>query len=180
MRADRHAAELERFLTERGERLLQAAVLLGGSREAGEDLLQGALERMLRHWRRIEGDPEGYLRRTLHNLATDGWRRQHTRRNLVRRLGPATKAASTDLTAEVDLRDALVRLLAKLAPRQRSVIVLRYWEQLSEAETADVLGCSAGTVKSAASRGLARMRELTQSWPAADAGIHGTGRDDHE
>ena len=179
MRADRHVAELERFVAERGEPLLQAAVLLTGSREAGEDLLQGALERMLRHWRRIEGDPEGYLRRTLHNLATDGWRRQRTSRNLLRRLAPQTQVAASDGTAGVDLRDALVQLLAQLPARQRSVLVLRYFEQLSEAETAAVLGCSAGTVKSAASRGLARMRDLAGAWPVTGAGLHGTRRDDH-
>lgn len=181
MRRDEHAAELERFLAERGEPLLRTAVLLAGGREAGEDLLQGALERMLRHWRRIEGDPEGYLRRTLHNLAADGWRRQRTRRNLLRLLTPAAEAATGDVMAEVDLRDALVRLLAQLPARQRSVLVLRYFEQLSEAEAARVLGCSAGTVKSAASRGLARLRELAASWPAEALGLHSTdaGRGGH-
>jgi DNA-directed RNA polymerase specialized sigma24 family protein len=67
----------------------------------------------------------------------------------------------TDPAAQVDLRDALVRLLDQLPPRQRAVIVARYWEQLTEAETAAVLGCSAGTVKSATSRGLRRLRELS-------------------
>jgi DNA-directed RNA polymerase sigma subunit (sigma70/sigma32) len=71
--------------------------------------------------------------------------------------------------AEVDLRDALVRLLAQLPPRQRAVIVLRYWEQLTEAETAALLGCSAGTVKSATSRALQRLRDLAESWPDASA-----------
>jgi RNA polymerase sigma-70 factor (sigma-E family) len=174
MRRDGHAEELQRFLTERGEPLLRAAVLLAGGRDAGEDLLQSALERMLRHWHRIDGDPEGYLRRTLHNLATDGWRRQRTRHNLLRELRPAAATVAGDDMAGVDLRDALVRLLAQLPARQRSVLVLRYFEQLSEAETAQVLGCSAGTVKSAASRGLARMRALTESWPAAGAVIPGT------
>jgi DNA-directed RNA polymerase specialized sigma24 family protein len=60
------------------------------------------------------------------------------------------------------------------------VIVLRYWEQLSEAETAQILGCSAGTVKSAASRGLARMRDLAGAWPVTATGMHGTERGDHE
>jgi RNA polymerase sigma-70 factor (sigma-E family) len=173
MGRDGHAEELERFLAERGEHLLRAAVLLAGSREAGEDLLQTALERMLRHWRRIEGDPEGYLRRTLHNLATDRWRRQRTTGKLLRRLERAADPVAGDDIAGIDLRDALVRLLAELPARQRSVIVLRYWEQLSEAETAQVLGCSAGTVKSAASRGLARMRAFTQAWPTADAPVPG-------
>jgi Sigma-70, region 4 len=62
-----------------------------------------------------------------------------------------------------------VRLLVQLPPRQRAVIVLRYWEQLSEAETAALLGCSAGTVKSATSRALQRLRELAESWPDAGA-----------
>src|SRR5450432_1155517 len=71
MEADRAVADLELFLAERGQPLLRTAVLLTGSKEAGEDLLQAALERLLRHWRTIEGNPEGYLRRTLYNLATD-------------------------------------------------------------------------------------------------------------
>jgi DNA-directed RNA polymerase specialized sigma24 family protein len=74
MAADRSAAELERFLAERADHLLRTAVLLTGSKEAGEDLLQTAVERLLRRWRRFDGDPEGYLRRTLCNLATDGYR----------------------------------------------------------------------------------------------------------
>ena len=68
-------AELERFLTDRADHLLRAATLLTGSREAGQDLLQTALERLLRHWPTLDGDPEAYLRRTLYNLATDRYRR---------------------------------------------------------------------------------------------------------
>ena len=71
---------LERFVAERGDRLLHTAALLTGSRADGEDLLQSALERLLRHWRRIDGDPENYVRRTLYNLAADRWRRQRVRR----------------------------------------------------------------------------------------------------
>jgi RNA polymerase sigma factor (sigma-70 family) len=76
--------------------------------------------------------------------------------------------------AEVDLRDALVRLLTRLPPRQRSVIVLRYWEQFSEAEAAELLGCSVGSVKSAAARGLARLRELSElsgPWQGIEVGL---------
>ena len=76
MADDRVVAELERFLTDRAEPLLRTAMLLTGSREAGQDLLQTALERLLRHWPALDGDPEAYLRRTLYNLATDGFRRQ--------------------------------------------------------------------------------------------------------
>ncbi len=110
MAQDHAAGELERFLAERGDRLMLTAVLLTGSREAGQDLLQAAIERLLSHWRTLDGDPEAYLRRTLYNLAADGARRRGRlqRKLLLLRAGTP---ASADATAEVDLRDALVRLL---------------------------------------------------------------------
>ena len=161
MARDREGAELEQLLADRGPSLLAAAIALAGSRPDGEDLLQAALERVLRKPRRIETDAEGYLRRVLYNLAADGWRRRGTwRQKLLPVLRAETSAAGPDPTGQVDLRDALVQLLSQLPPRQRAVIVLRYWEQCSEAETAALLGCSEGTVKSAASRGLAQLREL--------------------
>jgi RNA polymerase sigma-70 factor (sigma-E family) len=163
MAADRSTAELEGFLAERADHLLRTAALLAGSREAGEDLLQTAVERLLRRWRRFDGDPEGYLRRTLCNLATDGYRRAGRWRAKERLLRTGL-AQPPDPTGDVDLRDALVRLLVQLPARQRAVLVLRYWEQLSDAETAAVLGCAEGTVRSTASRGLARMRELADDW----------------
>ena len=168
MAADRSVAELERFLTERADHLLRTAVLLSGSKEAGEDLLQTAVERLLRRWRRFDGDPEGYLRRTLCNLATDGHRRAGRWRQKERLLRNGLRPA-TDTTGEVDLRDALVRLLVQLPVKQRAVLVLRYWEQLTDAEAAAVLGCPEGTVKSAGSRGLTRLRELADDWNDASA-----------
>jgi RNA polymerase sigma-70 factor (sigma-E family) len=162
MARDRGGADLEKLLAGRGRQLMGTAIALAGSRQDGEDLLQAALERVLRKPRQVDADVEGYLRRVLYNLATDGWRRSGTWR---RKLVPVLRAAETapDDTELVDLRDTLVRLLAQLPPRQRAVIVLRYWEQRTEAETAALLGCSEGTVKSAASRGLQRLRELTVS-----------------
>ena len=164
MADDAAERELERFLAERADGLMRTAVLLTGSREAGQDLLQTALERIIRHWRRLDGDPEAYLRRTLYNLAADGFRRQGRLQRKLLLLRPVTQPPA-DPTAEVDLRDALVRLLLRLPPRQRAVLVLRYWEQLTEAETAEVLGWPEGTVKSAAARGLQRLRELAGDWP---------------
>src|SRR5215471_1505280 len=105
MAPDGAVADLESFLAERGDALLRTAVLLVGSREGGEDLLQAALERLLRHWRKIEGDPEGYLRRTLYHLAADNWRQQRAWRKRLRLLQPGAAAAVMDGTAEVDLRD---------------------------------------------------------------------------
>jgi len=161
--ADTAVADLELFLAERGDYLLRTAVLLTGSREAGEDLLQTALERLLKRWATIEGNPEGYLRRTLYHLAADRWRQQAAVRRQLRLLWPGVATVVADPTAGVDVRDSLVRLLMQLPKRQRAVIVARYWEQLTEAEAAQTLGCSIGTVKSATARGLSRLRELSGS-----------------
>lgn len=175
MAAERSTVELEHFLAERADHLLRTAVLLTGSREAAEDLLQTAVERLLRHWGRFDGDPEGYLRRTLCNLATDGYRRT-CRWRQKERLLRADLRETQDATGEVDLRDALVRLLLQLPAKQRAVLVLRFWEQLTDAEAAAVLGCPEGTVKSAVSRALTRMRELAADWndTAATCGWNGT------
>jgi RNA polymerase sigma-70 factor (sigma-E family) len=163
MASDERIARLEEFLAERGRPLLRVAALLGGGPEAGEDLLQAALERLLRHWREFEGNPEGYLRRTLYHLAADDWRRQRRWRDRLPRLHGADRGIAADGSVQVDQRDELFRLLLQLPPGQRAAIVLRYWEDLSEAEAGEVLGCSVGTVKSATSRGLARLRELTSA-----------------
>jgi len=166
MDAEQPVAILEELLAAKGEHLLRTAVLMTGSQEEGEDLLQAALERVFRRWRAVSGDPEGYLRRTMYHLAADGWRRKRAWRARASLLGhPGTQPDATDA---VDRRDHLVRLLRELPPRQRTAIVLRYWEELTEAETAQVMGCSPGTVKSATSRGLQRLRELTAADEATD------------
>jgi RNA polymerase sigma-70 factor (sigma-E family) len=160
---NQRAGQLERVLAERGDRLMAIAIALCGNRADAEDLLQAALERMLRHRPGVTLDIEAYLRRTLYNLAADGWRRRGTWKQ---KLLPVLRAesvttAAPDPATQVDQRDALVRLLGQLPPRQRAVIVLRYWEQRSETETAALLGCSEGTVKSAAARGLQHLRQLS-------------------
>ena len=175
MAAERNLVELEDFLAERADHLLRTAVLLTGSKEAGEDLLQTAVERLLKRWRRFDGDPEGYLRRTLCNLAIDGQRRAGRWREKERLIGAALREAH-DATGAVDLRDALVRLLVRLPAKQRTVLVLRYWEQLSDAETAAVLGCPESTVRSVAWRGLARLRELADEWNDTTATCDRNGR----
>ncbi|GAA0935561.1 SigE family RNA polymerase sigma factor [Virgisporangium aurantiacum] len=154
---------LEALVAERGNALLATAVLLTGSRAAGEDLLQSALERLMRSWNRVREDREGYLRRIMYNLAVDDWRRRRRRPEVF---GTEERAGPADPGSAVALRQTLVAALAQLPPRQRAVLVLRYWEQRSEAETAEMLGCSIGSVKSTASRGLARLRDLTATWEA--------------
>jgi RNA polymerase sigma-70 factor (sigma-E family) len=158
---------LGRLLAERGNHLLHTAIALTGNRPDAEDLLQAAVERLLRRHRRVD-DLEAYLRRVLYNLAADGWRSRgvwHRWRTLLPSQ-PET-ATAPDPVSTVDLRDALFRALRELPPRQRTVLVLRYWEQLTQTETAALLGCSEGTVKSTASRGLVRLRELTAAWHEA-------------
>lgn len=163
---------LEAFVAERGQSLLATAALLAGGREEGQDLLQEGLERLMRNWHRLQGDPEGYLRRTLYHLAVDHWRRRA--RRAATRLPPAPQ--TSDGVDRVPLRAALVAALAALPPKQRAAVVLRYWEQFTESEAADVLGCSVGTVKSNASRGLARLRELTAPWLVETASSEGALR----
>jgi RNA polymerase sigma-70 factor (sigma-E family) len=157
------AGELEQFVAVRRDHLLRTATMLAGSREAGEDLLQTALERLLGRWQSLDGDPEGYLRRTMANLAVDGYRR---RRRWERRLPLLSSGivVAADPMSRVDLRDSLVRAMLRLPPRQRAVLVLRYWEQMSEAEVAAQLGWPQGSVKSATARGLERLREIAAAW----------------
>jgi RNA polymerase sigma-70 factor (sigma-E family) len=164
-------AGLDAFIAERGDALLATATLLAGGRDAGQDLLQAAIERLLRQWHRVDGDPEGYVRRILYHLAVDTWRRRARRPEVVVSID---RGSQPDATDQFDLRDALIRALALLPPRQRAVLVLRYWEHLTETEAAERLGCSIGTVKSSTSRGLARLRELTAEWAPA-----GQTTDDH-
>lgn len=148
----------EQFVAARGSALLRTALLMcGGSRPDAEDAVQGALEKAYRHWGRVEGDPEPFVRRILVNLLISRARRWKVLREVQMAEPPEQSVPAADDT--VVLRDVLIHELYRLPPRQRAVMVLRFWEDLSEAETAAVLGCSVGTVKSQASRGLVRLRE---------------------
>lgn len=161
------AAALEQLIAVRGAHLTRTAALLAGGREAGEDLLQTALERLLSRRRPLEGDPEGYLRRIMANLVIDGARRRGSWQRKLALLRPVTAVPQDPMTV-VDLRDALVRAVLQLPPRQRAVVVLRYWEQMSEAEAAAELGWPEGTVKSTLARGMGRLREIAGSWESVE------------
>ncbi|OHV37848.1 MULTISPECIES: SigE family RNA polymerase sigma factor [Pseudofrankia] len=164
MRADGDAS-FEQFVADCAERLLLSAVLLvGGDWAAGEDLLQGAFERTYRHWGRMnDPKPEAYVRRALVNAATSRWRRLRARVSEVPLLADDDWAANpadqgADPADQLAAHEALIRALRTLPPRQRAVLVLRYFDDLPEADVAATLGCSVGTVRSQTSRGLAKLR----------------------
>ena len=167
----------ERFVAAEGSSLLRFAYLLAGGREAAEDLLQSALERCYRQWRRVERTdrPDRYVRRVLANAAVDRWRLR--RRTPELPLSAAAEPVTIDGIEALLARDELLRALRTLSPRQRVVVVLRYVEDLSEVDTAAVLDCSVGSVKAHASRGLARLR-LALTDDAVPAHPRGA-RDEH-
>ncbi|MEV0201729.1 SigE family RNA polymerase sigma factor [Nonomuraea sp. NPDC050691] len=143
------------FVAARATSLLRVAYLACGDQAEAEDLLQTALERTYRNWHRVRHDsPEPYVRRVIVNAAISRARRRAILRIVPTRTLPEAPARSAD----ADLRNVLMDALRGLPPRQRAVVVLRYWEDLSEAQTAEVLGCTVGTVKSQASKALGKLR----------------------
>jgi RNA polymerase sigma-70 factor (sigma-E family) len=175
VRARQTEVSFEDFVRARSGSLLRTALLLTGQNRAeAEDLLQIALERAYRHWPRISGSegPERYVRRILARASAERWRRLSRRpEQAMPAAGP--EAGVADRTGQIADRDYLLRALAALPPGQRAVLVLRYFDDLSEAETADMLGCSLGTVKSQAARGLARLRVTADSPVALPTGRAG-------
>jgi RNA polymerase sigma-70 factor, ECF subfamily len=146
------------FVGARMPALLRYAHVLTGDRSRAEDIVQHALAAAYRHWRRVTPDgAEAYVRHAILNT-TLSWRRRAS----VRRERPVDVVPEPALEgasrASYEERDAMWRALATLPARQRAVLVLRYYEDLSEAEIARTLGVAAGTVKSQAARGLARLR----------------------
>ncbi len=153
---ERDERAFEEFVSRSGNRLLRNAILLVGDPGVAEDLLQGALERTYRHWSQVStGHPEAYVRRVLVNAAASRWRRRRIREVPLEAAHDIGRTYDPD---RLSLRDGLTRALMALPVRQRAVLVLRYFEDMSEMEVALTLGCSLGTVKSQASRGLARLR----------------------
>ena len=151
--------EFDAFVRGRSPALLRSAYLLTGDQYLAEDLVQSALARTHRSWRRLRdtGNAESYTRRTMYHLQVSWWRRRRVVEAFPGEL-PDTRSAD-DPIAGTDLRLLLRAALARLSPRQRAVLVLRYFEDLSVEETASALGCSTGTVKSQAARGLATLRK---------------------
>lgn len=150
----RDRSAFDAFVGSSSSRLLRTAYLLCGDRGHAEDLVQTALMRTARQWRRARDAPEAYARRVVINLAKDRWR-QLSRRPTEAPL--ATDLPEPEMEAVAD-REVLLRATRQLPDGQRAVLVLRYLDDLSVEETAAVLGCSTGTVKSQTSRALENLR----------------------
>jgi len=154
--------EFLEFVKSRAAPLHRMAYLLCGDWHLADDLVQETLAKSFRHWQRVQraGNPDAYVRRMLVNEARRHWRRH---RNAA---GPvdltAREPGVPDDAAAVTNRVALFQALLSLPARQRATVVLRYLEGMSERETADVLGCGEGTVKSQTSRALGSLRTFLE------------------
>ncbi|GLW99658.1 SigE family RNA polymerase sigma factor [Microtetraspora sp. NBRC 16547] len=153
---DRHD-DFREFVRARQQALMRTAYLLMGDAHLAEDLLQNVLTKVVGHWSKLsrDGNPEAYTRKALVNEYIS-WRRRF-RRELPSADPPERGASHDDATLD---RIVLRQALAKLTRKQRAVIVLRFWEDLTEAQTAATLGCSIGNVKSQTHHALARLRAL--------------------
>lgn len=159
--------DFDEFVAGNLEQLLRTAYLITWDAGEAEDLVQECLFKVARRWPRVRGmaQPGGYARRILVNLALDAARGRARRRAELDEAPLVADGPARDLLVGLETRAELLDALARLTPRQRAVLVLRYFNDLSEAETAEVLGCSPGTVKSNTSRGLARLREVLAPIP---------------
>lgn len=156
MGATRDEPAFDAFVVARGQRLLHTAYLLTHDQQLAEDLVQTALAKAWGRWARIEDEPEAYVRRIMAHTYASWWRRRWRGEAPHERLPEHPVRA--DEGDDADTRHDLWSALGRLAPRQRAVLVLRYVEDLTEAQTATALGVSVGTVKSTAHRALARLR----------------------
>jgi RNA polymerase sigma-70 factor (sigma-E family) len=165
------AAAFDDYVRRNGQRLVRTAYLLTGDRNAAEDIVQNAFTSVLTSWRRLRdvSNLDAYMYSAVVNARTRWWQR-----------GPRAEIPSAALPeradggglGRVDEYDEMMTALGHLAPRQRAVLVLRFYEDLSEADVAAILGCSQGTVKSQTARALERLRTamIKIRTPVPDAG----------
>lgn len=148
----------EEFVTFRSAKLLRAAYQLTHDWTQAEDLMQTALAKAWGAWSRLSGeaDPEPYVRKIMFNTYASWWRRRWNCEDPTAEMPESAQAPAAD--ARIGDQDAVWRALGKLPRKQRAVIVLRYFEDMSEAQAAEILNCSIGTVKSQTSRALVALR----------------------
>ena len=147
----------EEWVSARGGTLLRFALMVTADPEQAEDVTQIVLARAYRIWGRLEA-PEAYLKRMVINEHLKWWRRRSSRE--IPMAAPADGTATADTADAVANRDAAWKLLGRLPRRQRAVLALRYYEDMSDEAIATTLGCTASTVRSQAARALATLREL--------------------
>jgi RNA polymerase sigma-70 factor (sigma-E family) len=159
MRSSREATEFSEFMSARSASLFRTAYLIVGDHQLAQDLLQESLVKTYIAWPRLRdvSKAEGYTRKTIVTTAIS-WRRRRSFHERPMDVLPDT--AVPDPGEAVTTHASVVAQLRTLPPRQRAAIVLRYYEDLSEAQTAEVMGCSVGAVKSQVSTGLGRLRDL--------------------
>jgi RNA polymerase sigma-70 factor (sigma-E family) len=186
MDARRHQSQpridFDRFVAETAEPLLRSAYLITWDFAEAEDLVQECLFKVARRWPRVKKmqRPVAYARTVLIHLALDEGKRRSQRRSELGSEATGLIEAHHDRAAvrilgRVETSTDLLGVLRELPPRQRAVLVLRYFDDLSEAEVADVMGCSVGTVKSTTSRALGRLRrEIEGTGTASDITADGT------
>jgi RNA polymerase sigma-70 factor (sigma-E family) len=157
-----HEDSFEAYVRASGPRLKRLAFLLTGDLNEAEDLLQSAYAKAMPHWSKVSGYdvPDAYMRRVMVSIRTSWWRRSRGRERLVSEIPelPRHGTGATNVGDSVVDKQVLLAALQALPERQRAAVVLRHWCDLSEAETAQTMGCSVGTVKSNTSKGLARLR----------------------
>jgi RNA polymerase sigma-70 factor (sigma-E family) len=159
--------DFESWLVAREHALQRTALLLTGDPHSAQDLVQNTLTKLYLAWDRIEQRDrvDAYARRVLVNEHRSTWRRPWRRHEVTTDVLPDARAASPEHDGE---GDAVWAFVASLPPRQRAVIVLRYYEDLTEAETADLLGITRGTVKSQAHKALATLRDTVGDHPGIE------------
>jgi len=162
---DHRRADFDSFVAHSTDALLRTAYLIVGDLPEAEDLVQETLLKVAGRWSRVRRmeHPHAYARRILVNLALGGADRRGRRRRELTGEAPPDLGSEPGESDAVDTQDELMRALAALPPRQRTVLVLRYFLDLPEAEVAAAMKCSLGTVKSTASRGLARLEQTLRT-----------------
>jgi RNA polymerase sigma-70 factor (sigma-E family) len=164
------ATDYDAFVRTRTPALLRSAYLLTGDQHLAEDLVQSALARTHRSWRRLRatGNAEAYTRKVMYHLQVAWWRRSRVAESLPGAV-PDLPAPGHGFEDRAAVRATLRQALLRLTANQRAVLVARYFEDRSEADTAELLGVSVGTVKSQTSRALQRLRtvapELADLYP---------------
>ena len=153
--------DAEAYLDVALPRLMGAALSLTGNRHDAEDLVQDTLAKVLVHWRRVEraDSPDAYVRKVMVNTFVSGKRRRSSRELVSHELVTADGIGAHAEPANLEDRDEMWTLLAGLSPRQRAVLVLRYYDDLPDAAIAELLGCSPVSVRVTAHKALARLRD---------------------